>query len=77
MTARVRCHSDAAYPGRPLSFEWQGAWLAVSEVLRQERTPSGLTYRVLAEDGERYRLSWDEATDRWSIAPAKKSEEQI
>jgi len=64
--SKVRCYAGTSYPERPLAFEWGGGWLDVVEVLRQERTPMGLIFRVLAEDGRRYRLAWDEAGDEWT-----------
>jgi len=64
---RVRCYAGASYPERPAAFEWEGRWLEVAEVLWQARTPEGLVFDVLAKDGRRYRLAWDEARDEWIV----------
>jgi hypothetical protein len=66
--SQVRCYAGTRYPERPLAFEHRGHWLEVAEILREERTPHGLTFHVLAMDGQRYRLAWDESGDAWSIA---------
>jgi len=65
----VRCYAGASYPERPVAFEWEGQWLEVVEVPRQARTPEGLRFGVLAEDGRRYRLDWGAETDEWTIMP--------
>jgi hypothetical protein len=41
--------------------------LAVTEVLWQARTPEGMVFDVLAEDGRRYRLEWREGEDEWIV----------
>ncbi|PKO21525.1 MAG: hypothetical protein CVU38_14310 [Chloroflexi bacterium HGW-Chloroflexi-1] len=64
---QVRCYAGASYPERPTAFEWEDRWLEVREVLWQERTPAGLVFRVLAEDGRRYRLEWEEVKDEWTV----------
>jgi len=68
--ANVRCYAGASYPERPVAFEWEGRWLEVVEVRRQARTPEGLRFDVLAEDGQRYRLDWHATAGEWAIMPA-------
>jgi len=65
--ANVRCYAGTSYPERPVAFEWEGRWLEVTELLRRARTPEGLRFDVLAEDGRRYRLDWDTNEASWSI----------
>jgi hypothetical protein len=74
--SQVRSYAGASYPERPVAFspppmagEGPGveAWLDVIEVLWQARTPKGLVFDVLAADGRRYRLEWEEAEDRWDV----------
>ena len=65
--ARVRCFAGVSYPERPVAFEWKGAWLDVTRVIAQARTPEGMVFDVLAADGQGYRLNWVEAPDRWSV----------
>ncbi len=67
--ADVRCYAGASYPERPVAFEWEGGWLDVIEVRRQFRTPAGLRFEVMAQDGRRYRLDWDAKADVWAIMP--------
>jgi hypothetical protein len=67
---KVRCYAGAAYPERPVAFEWEGRWQQVVEVRRQVRTPEGLLFDVLAEDGRGVRLAWDAETDEWAVAPS-------
>ena len=64
---RVRCYAGASYPERPVAFEWEGAWLEVTELLWQARTPQGLVFRVLARNDQRYELAWMEIDDSWSV----------
>jgi hypothetical protein len=63
----VRCYAGASCPERPVAFEWEGQWLEVVGVLRQARTPEGLLFDLLAQDGCRYRLTWDANQDGWRI----------
>jgi hypothetical protein len=66
----VRCYAGAAYPERPVAFEWEGRWQEVVDLLGQARTPVGMVFDVLAKDGGAYRLAWDAGTDEWAVAPA-------
>ncbi|MGQ9839373.1 MAG: UTP--glucose-1-phosphate uridylyltransferase [Anaerolineae bacterium] len=68
---QVRCYAGARYPERPVAFLWGGRWLNVAQVVRQARTPEGLRFDVVVEQGERYRLSWIERGDVWGVAPAQ------
>ncbi len=50
-----------------MAFEWEGRWLAVMEVLRQSRRPTGFSFDVRAADGGRYCLEWQEALEDWTV----------
>jgi hypothetical protein len=63
----VHCYAGTSYPERPVAFEWEGCWLDVTRVIAQARSPAGLEFDLLAEDGQRYRLKWAEISDVWSI----------
>jgi hypothetical protein len=65
--SQVRCYAGARSPERPVAFEWDSAWLNVAAVQREERRPDELSFLVLAADGRRYRLTWDETGDQWSV----------
>jgi|GEM_PF-1222378 len=43
---------------RPRRFAWEGRWLTVACVLASWCTPAELSFRVLAEDGRGFRLSY-------------------
>lgn len=63
--ANVRCYAGTRYPERPVAFQWEDRWLDVARVERQARTPEGLRFDVVVEQGERYRLWWIERGDVW------------
>jgi hypothetical protein len=63
----VHCYAGTSYPERPVAFEWEGRWLDVTRIIAQARSPAGLEFDLLAEDGQRYRLKWAEISDVWSI----------
>lgn len=65
--ARVRCYAGASYPERPIAFLWEGRWLYVSEVIRQERSPEEMVFWVLAENDVCYQLRWQVTADEWII----------
>jgi len=61
------CYAGFRYPERPRAFLWEGKRLEVVEIERQWRTPSGPTFRVRVEDGRRFTLAYDEASDAWNV----------
>jgi len=63
----VECYAGFRYPERPRAFLWGGERVAVEEIKRQWRTPSGLIFRVCATDGRRFTLAHNEAADVWSV----------
>jgi hypothetical protein len=67
MSDRVICRSDHAYIGDPLAFYWQDQRLEVSEVLLQNRTPTGYTFRVRTVESGIFELRYDLDTDQWSV----------
>ncbi|MFZ2097039.1 MAG: hypothetical protein WAV05_10415 [Anaerolineales bacterium] len=66
-SGEVECRSDHDYIGQPLAFYWQGKRLEVTEVLSQNRTPLGYSFRVLNEDFGIFELNYDTNTDQWSV----------
>ena len=66
----VECYAGYCYPERPRAFLWQGERVEVQEIEQQWRTPTGLTFRVLAADGRLFMLTYDEAADSWDVHPA-------
>ncbi len=65
--AVVECYAGHRYPERPRAFFWKGERLAVEEIERRWRTPTGPTFRVRAADGRRFTLAYDETADSWSV----------
>lgn len=63
----VECRAEAAYPGRPLAFTFQGVRRQVAEVLKNWRSPDGMGYRVTSDDGRLFDLLYNEACDEWSV----------
>ena len=64
--SHVECYSGSEYAEYPRAFEWQAARLKVADVLQRRRTPSGKAFRVLADDGLVYDLSYDEISQGWT-----------
>jgi len=67
MVDQVECRSDFEYAQRPIAFYWQGIRLEVTEVLTQNRTPSGMTFLVCNENLGIFELNYDISSDQWSI----------
>jgi hypothetical protein len=63
----VECRSDSAYAERPVALTWEGARLAVVDILARWRTPNELHFRVRVADRRQFELIYDEATDEWHI----------
>ncbi len=64
---RVICRSDPDYPGYPLAFYWQDQRLEVVEMLVQNRTPKGYSFKVRAEKLGSFELEYDLISDQWSV----------
>jgi hypothetical protein len=64
---RVECRAEAAYPGRPLAFTFQGQRWKVVDVLKSWRSPQGVGYRVSIEDGRFFELLYDQALVEWVV----------
>jgi hypothetical protein len=74
----VECHSNHTYAERPIALHWEGNRLEIIEITAQWRTPDKKYFRVRASDGQKFELSYDEATtdtrDKmpgydWQISP--------
>lgn len=63
----VICRSDYDYLGYPLAFYWQEQRLEVAEVLVQNRTPNGYSFRVRTDKFGIFELDYDLNTDEWSV----------
>jgi hypothetical protein len=71
----VHSYSGHAFADHPTSFEWQGQHFTVSRTQSTRRvlnSESGLVviqFMVMTDTGLRFRLSYEEQCDRWSIEP--------
>ena len=65
---RVICRSDHDYLGYPLAFYWQGQRLEVSQLLVENHTPTGYTFRVRTGESDIFELSYEPSTDQWSVS---------
>ncbi len=51
----------------PLRFQLQGAWHTVVQVLSRWQEPGTLCFTVLAEDGLKYSLEYNQENDIWKV----------
>jgi hypothetical protein len=73
----VECYSGFRYGERPLSFKSGGRRFLVEEVEaswfeegpESEGRPRKRFFRVRADDGCNYLLSWNESEDQWLLEP--------
>ena len=63
----VICRSDHNYIGYPLAFYWQEHRLEVTEILEQNRTPKGYSFRVRNAEFGIFNLDYDQNADEWSV----------
>ena len=69
ITSRVECHSGYAYAERPLAVHWEGQRLEVTAIEAEWRTPTGRSFRVRTQSGQRFELTYAELDDRWQVVP--------
>ena len=67
MIYRVECYSGARYGERPTGLVSEDSRLEVSEVLKSWRSPTGIIFQVLTEDGQSFELFFEEDSARWSV----------
>lgn len=70
MELTVECYSGHTYAQEPRAFVWQGRRHVVQKVERAWRTPEGPHFQVVADDGDRYELAYNEQADTWSLIHA-------
>ena len=70
----VHCYSGHTYADRPSSFDWQGERHVIARIESTTRTLDrdsgvvGMLFSVLTTSGRRFRLTYEAAKDRWTIA---------
>ncbi len=67
MSQLVETYSGHRLHERPARFYWQGAWLAVVQVLSRWQEPGALCFKVLAADDQVYSLQYTHANDIWKV----------
>ena len=67
--AQVRCYSGHVYPERPVAFLWEGIERQVAEIEQASREPGVRVFIVRDNDGNKFRISYQESGDRWIIVP--------
>lgn len=63
----VETYSGHRMHERPLRFQFGGAWQTVVKILSRRREPGLLGFTVLAADGRRYALYYNQADDVWKV----------
>ena len=69
----VNCYSGHTYAERPKSFEWEGKEYEVAEIEKAWQEPGERYFQVRTKDNKRFRLSYNEAEDRWSLVEVGRS----
>ncbi len=67
MSDLVETYSGHRLHERPLRFQWQEAWQTVVQVLSRWQEPDGLGFTVLADDGLKYILEYNQENDFWKV----------
>ena len=64
---KVNCYSGHTYAEEPRSFEWEGMEYEVEEIEKAWVEPGNRYFQVRTKDNKRFRLSYNEAQDQWSL----------
>ncbi len=65
---KVTCYSGERYAERPISFIWQGTQYQVEEVEKAWLEPGERCFLVRTKDNKRFKLCYNEVTDKWQIS---------
>lgn len=63
----VNCYSGHTYAEEPRSFEWEGREYEVKEIEKEWQEPGERYFQVRTKDNKRFKLSYTEAEDQWSL----------
>lgn len=66
---RVECYSGHTYAQEPRVVVWQGRRFAVVQIEQRWRAPEGPAFLVETEADARFKLSYNEREDTWTIQP--------
>jgi hypothetical protein len=67
MRCQVETYSGFRLHERPRRFTWEGAWLEVRQVLGQWFEPQRLNFKVAADDGRVYLVSYCPKVEAWEV----------
>ena len=70
MSDLVETHSGYRLHERPLQFQSQGVWRTVVQILSRWQEPGALGFTVLADNGQKYILEYNQENDIWKVGPA-------
>ena len=63
---RVTCYSGRTYAERPESFVWEGIEHKVKKIEKEWQEPGARLFKVRADGGRLFILSYNERGDEWS-----------
>lgn len=67
METIVYCRSDSDYAERPLALKWQDERLEVIQILGRWRTPTGVHFKVKANNQAVFDLFYNPHEDTWQV----------
>jgi len=67
ITVTVECYSGYTFAERPIAFLWDGRRHRVKRVLKRWRSPDGPGFRVLTVAGAQFELTYDQASNDWTL----------
>ena len=71
MPEMVETYSGARLHEEPRRFHWEGEWQVVQTVQARWRTPEGLFFLVVAEDGSLFELFCHREEGAWRVLPRR------
>jgi hypothetical protein len=63
----VETYSGHRLHDRPVRFQVKGCWHTVVQILFRWQEPDSLCFTVLAEDGQKYSLKYNQEKDIWKV----------
>jgi len=66
--AQVTCYSGASYAERPTEIRAFGKQYRIEKITAEGRTPLEKWFQVVTENGQRLRLMYHPAQDRWTVS---------
>ena len=67
MSDLVETYSGHRLHERPIRFQSQGVWRTVVQILSRWQEPGALGFTVLADNGQKYTLEYNQEHDIWEV----------